>query len=88
MQKLINVLALASFAVSGAVVGAGAYVYLNREAITDNIKSQIMEGVSGAIQDQVGDLGSLGGLGGGSSSTGGGLPVPSSPAGGGLPMPF
>ena len=61
MQKLINVLALASFAVSGAVVGAGAYVYLNREAITDNIKSQIMEGVAGAISEQMGDLGNLGG---------------------------
>ena len=61
MQKLINVLALASFAVSGAVVGAGAYVYLNREAITDNIKSQIMEGVASAISEQMGDLGNLGG---------------------------
>ena len=79
MQKLINVLALASFAVSAGVVGAGAYVYLNREAITDNIKSQIMEGVSGAISEQLGDLGNLGG---------GGLPAPSSPAGSGLPVPF
>ena len=33
MQKLINVLALASFAVSAAVVGGGAYVYLNKDAI-------------------------------------------------------
>ena len=33
MQKLINVLALASFVVSGAVVGAGAYVYANKDAL-------------------------------------------------------
>ena len=33
MQKLINVLALASFAVSVAVVGAGAYVYANKDAL-------------------------------------------------------
>ena len=33
MQKLINVLAIASFVVSGAVVGAGAYVYANKDAL-------------------------------------------------------
>ena len=33
MQSLINVLALASFVVSGAVVGAGAYVYANKDAL-------------------------------------------------------
>jgi hypothetical protein len=32
MQKLINLLALASFGVSAAIVGAGAYVYLNKDA--------------------------------------------------------
>jgi len=54
MQKLINVLAVASFAVSGAVVGSGVYVYLNRASIIDGVKSQVMDAV----------LGSLGGLGG------------------------
>ena len=60
MQKLINVLALASFAVSGAVVGSGVYVYLNRASIIDGVKSQVMEAVTGS-------LGGLGGLGGESS---------------------
>ena len=60
MQKLINVLALASFAVSGAVVGSGVYLYLNRASIIDGVKSQIMESVTGS-------LGGLGGLGGGSA---------------------
>ena len=60
MQKLINVLALASFAVSGAVVGSGVYVYLNRASIIDGVKSQVMEAVTGS-------LGGLGGLGGGSA---------------------
>jgi len=55
MQKIVNVLALASFAVSGAVVGSGVYVYLNRASIIDGIKSQALEAVTG----------SLGGLGGG-----------------------
>ena len=30
MQKVINVLALASFAVSGAIVAGGAHVYLTK----------------------------------------------------------
>ena len=88
MQKLINVLALASFAVSGAVVGSGVYVYLNRASIIDGVKSQVMEAVTGS-------LGGLGGVGGGSlplgtpdlappadsaaaPSAGLGLPTPSS----------
>jgi len=35
MQKLINVLALTSFGVSACVVGAGAYVYQNKDALVD-----------------------------------------------------
>ena len=58
MQKIVNVLALASFAVSGAVVGSGVYVYLNRASIIDGVKSKVMESVMGS-------LGSLGGMGGG-----------------------
>ena len=38
MQKLINVLAVISFGVSGAVVAGGVYVYTNQDAIKDNIK--------------------------------------------------
>ena len=38
MQKLINVLAVASAAVSVAVVGLGGYVFLNREAIIEDVK--------------------------------------------------
>ena len=88
MQKIVNVLALASFAVSGAVVGSGIYVYLNRASIIDGVKSQVMEAVTGS-------LGGLGGVGGGAlplgtpdlappadsaaaPSAGLGLPTPSS----------
>ena len=49
MQKLINVLALASFAVSGAVVGSGLYVYLNRASIIDGVKSKVMESVMPSV---------------------------------------
>ena len=41
MQKVINVLALASFAVSGAIVAGGAYVYLNKDAMIESAKERI-----------------------------------------------
>ena len=46
-QKVVNVLAVASFAVSGAVVASGLYVYVNRASILDGIKSQALEAVLG-----------------------------------------
>ena len=46
-QKVVNVLAVASFAVSGAVVIGGLSVYVNRDAIIDGIKSQALEAVLG-----------------------------------------
>ena len=49
MQKIINVLALASTAVSVAVVGSGLYVYVNRASIIDGVKSQVMEAVTGSL---------------------------------------
>ncbi len=49
MQKLINVLAVASAAVSVAVVGSGLYVYVNRDSILDGVKSQVVEAVTGSL---------------------------------------
>ncbi len=77
MQKVINVLAVASFAVSAAIVGAGGYVYVNKDAIIDGVKDQaaglIGDAVGGAVSGAVGDLPGL--LGGGDApSAGGGLP--------------
>jgi len=51
MQKIINVLAVASAVVSVAVVGTGAFVYINNDAIIESVTEKA--------------LGSLGGLGGG-----------------------
>tara|TARA_Y100001938_G_scaffold147967_1_gene230448 strand:+ start:221 stop:469 length:249 start_codon:yes stop_codon:yes gene_type:complete len=81
MQKIINVLAIASTAVSIAVVGSVGYVYVNREAITDSIKEKVLDSVG------------IGGLGGGlpigtpdlstpdnaAKAPSMGLPIPSSP---------
>ena len=63
MQKLINVLAVASAAVSVAVVGTGAYVYVNKDAIIESVTEKA--------------LGSLGSFGGGASGLGAPDLVPS-----------
>ena len=54
-QKVINVLAVASAAVSVAVVGSGLYVYVNRDSILDGVKSQVMEAVTGSLGAGLGD---------------------------------
>ena len=48
MQKVINVLAVASFALSGAIAVSGVYVYVNRDSIIDGIKSQVLGGFGGS----------------------------------------
>ena len=49
MQKVINVLALASFAVSTAIVAGGAYVYLNKDAMIESAKEKITKAATEAI---------------------------------------
>ena len=56
MQKLINVLAVASAAVSVAVVGTGAYVYVNKDAIIESVTEKALGGLGGSFGG-----GSLGG---------------------------
>lgn len=49
MQKLINILSLASFAVSASIVGAGTYVYVNKDAIIDNVKEAATKAATEAV---------------------------------------
>jgi hypothetical protein len=51
MQKVINVLSLASFVVSAAVVGGGVYVYLNKDAMIEDVKEKVTKAAMGAITD-------------------------------------
>ena len=53
-QKVVNVLAVASFAISGAVVASGLYVYVNRTSILDGVKSQVMDAVLGGVGSPLG----------------------------------
>ena len=66
MQKIVNAIAIASGAVSLAVVGLGGYVFIRKDAIIDNIKSKVMESVL------PGGLGDIGG-----EALGGSLKIPS-----------
>jgi len=69
MQKIVNAIAIASGAVSLAVVGLGGYVFIRKDAIIDNVKSKVMESV------MPGGLGNLGG--GALGGALGGLDIPS-----------
>ena len=57
MQKIVNAIAIASGAVSLAVVGLGGYVFIRKDAIIDNIKSKVMESV---LPSGIGDLSGAG----------------------------
>ena len=72
MQKLVNVLAIASTVVSATVVGGGLYIYLNRTSIIDGVKSQVMESV-------LGGSGGLPGMGSGNLPLGTNDLAPTSP---------
>ena len=79
MQKIINVLAVASFAVSGAIAVSGLYVYVNRDSIIDGVKSQVMGGLAGGL----GAGGALGGASG--TSVGPSVGSPETDTGSGIP---
>tara|TARA_B100002019_G_scaffold37673_1_gene31504 strand:+ start:492 stop:719 length:228 start_codon:yes stop_codon:yes gene_type:complete len=51
MQKVINVLALVSFGVSAAVVAGGVYVFVNKDAIVDNVKEGVTKAATEAITE-------------------------------------
>ena len=54
IQKIVNVIAVSSGVVSLAVIGSGLYVYVNRDALIDGVKSQVMEAVSGSLGGALG----------------------------------
>ena len=55
MQKIFNAIAVASGVLSLTVVGAGVTVYLNKDAIINNIKEKALEAVTGGLGDAIGD---------------------------------
>ena len=60
MQKVINAMAVLSFAVSSGVVAAGVVLYNSQDKIVDGIKQRVVEGVSEALPEML--TGALGGM--------------------------
>ena len=56
MQKIINVLALSSFVVSLSVVGGGVYLYVQKDAIIENIKEKALGSLTGNITEALPDI--------------------------------
>ena len=83
MQKLINVLALTSFAVSAAVIGACGYVFINQDAIVEEIQGAATSMITDAVGGAVGDLPSL--MGGPAGQAPSGVPAIGNP---GSVLPF
>ena len=51
MQKLVNIVALFSGLVSLSVVAGGAYLYLNKDAMIENVKAKATEEITKAITE-------------------------------------
>ena len=59
MQKIINALAILSFLGTASILGAGTYVYLQKDAIIEGVKEKVtkaaVDGVAGALPGLMGD---------------------------------
>ena len=59
MQKIINGIAILSGVISLTVVGSGVFIYLQKDAIIENVKGKVMDAVmpsiGGGITDAIPD---------------------------------
>ena len=53
MQKIFNAIAVASGVVSLTVVGAALGIYLNKDAIINNIQEKALEAVTSGLSDSL-----------------------------------
>ena len=83
VQKIVNVIALASGSVSVALIASGVFVYVNRDSIVDSIKSQAIEAVTGSLGGGLGGSLPIGAPDLAAPDTSANVPVPS--AGLGVP---
>ena len=56
MQKIVNVIAIASGVVSLTVVGLGGYVFIRKDAIIESAKERIQNAVLGSITPDLGGI--------------------------------
>ena len=57
MQKIINAMAVLSFLGTASILGGGAYVYLNKDALVESAKEKIAaaaaEAIAGALPGMI-----------------------------------
>ena len=51
MQKLVNLIALLSGLVSLSVLGGGAYLYLNKDALIEDARTKVTAAVTEAVTE-------------------------------------
>ena len=56
MQKFINAIAIASGIISLTVVGSGVVIYLQKDAIIENVKSKVMGSVLDSVTPDLGGI--------------------------------
>ena len=60
MQKFINAIAILSGVISLTVVGSGVVIYLQKDAIIENVKGKVMDAVmpdiGGGIMESIPDM--------------------------------
>ena len=82
-NDIANAISIISGVTLAGIVGVGAYVFINKDAIVDNIKSQAIEAVTGSLGGALGGDLPIGAPDlappAGQASAGLGLAVPSSP---------
>ena len=55
MQKIINGIAILSGVISLTVVGSGVFIYLQKDAIIENVKGKVMDAVMPSIDGGITD---------------------------------
>ena len=68
MKVLFNIFSTVSFIGVVSIIGGGAYVYVNRDAIVEDIKQQVVEAATGAVTDAL-PPGTIPGVGGEEGAT-------------------
>ena len=53
-NDIANAISIISGVTLAGIVGVGAYIYVNKDAIVDNIKSQAIEAVTGSLGGALG----------------------------------
>ena len=82
-NDIANAISIISGVTLAGIVGVGAYIYVNKDAIVDNIKSQAIEAVTGSLGGALGapdlPIGAPDLAPSAAQSAGLGLTIPSSP---------